>query len=244
MTVDSSPVKFTPALLGQPVPDIRTMSGGDRPVFRAELPDGRIVWLVTGYEAVRQMIIDQRFSRALAVAPGRAQPGFEMSAAGSINGMDPPEHTRLRKLVASAFTARRVEALRPRVAGIVNELIDAMAGRPQPADLVAGFSLPLPAQVICEMGGTMCAFTSIGGHGGLPSSGAGSRIGLRCPGLGSARGWTDRDGDGRFSRAWRGDLEGDAGRPGDDDAAGEAGEARPAYRQPDRVPRSREESLA
>ena len=79
---------------------------------------------------------------------------------------------------------------------------------------------------------------------GLPGSGAGSRIGLRWPGLGSARGRTDRDGDGRFLRAWRGDLEGDAGRPGDDDAAGEAGEARPAYGQPDRVPRSREESLA
>ena len=150
MTVDSSPVKFTPTLPGQPVPEIATISGG-RPVFRAELPDGRIVWLVTGYENVRQMIIDQRFSRALAVAPGQAQPGFEMFASGSINGMDPPEHTRLRKLVAGAFTARRVEALRPRVAGIVNQLIDAMAGRPQPADLVAGFSLPLPAQVICEM---------------------------------------------------------------------------------------------
>ena len=127
MTVDSSPVKFTPALPGQPVPEIATISGG-RPVFRAELPDGRIVWLVTGYDNVRQMIIDQRFSRALAVAPGQARPGFEMFAAGSISGMDPPEQTRLRKLVASAFTARRVEALRPRVAGIVNGLIDAMAG--------------------------------------------------------------------------------------------------------------------
>jgi len=156
MTVDSSPVKFTPTLPGQPVPEIATISGG-RPVFRAELPDGRIVWLVTGYENVRQMIIDQRFSRALAVAPGQAQPGFEMFASGSINGMDPPEHTRLRKLVAGAFTARRVEALRPRVAGIVNQLIDAMAGRPQPADLVAGFSLPLPAQVICEMLGVPAA---------------------------------------------------------------------------------------
>jgi cytochrome P450 len=82
-----------------------------------------------------------------------------MFAAGSINGMDPPEHTRLRKLVASTFTARRVEALRPRVADIVNGLIDAMAGRPQPADLVAGFSLPLPAQVICEMLGVPAADT-------------------------------------------------------------------------------------
>ena len=129
MTVDSSPVKFTPALPGQPVPEIRTISG-DRPVFRAELPDGRIVWLVSGYDNVRQMLIDQRFSRALAVAPGQARPGFEMFAAGSINGMDPPEHTRLRKLVASAFTARRAEALRPRVTSIVSELIDAMAGLP------------------------------------------------------------------------------------------------------------------
>jgi hypothetical protein len=80
MSVDSSPVKFTPALPGQPVPEIATVGGG-RPVFRAELPGGRIVWLVSGYENVRQMIIDQRFSRALAVAPGRAAPGFEMSAA-------------------------------------------------------------------------------------------------------------------------------------------------------------------
>ena len=158
MTVDSSPVKFTPALPGQPVPEIRIISG-DRPVFRADLPGGRIVWLVSGYDNVRQMLIYQRFSRALAVAPGRARQGFEMFAAGSINGMDSPEHTRLRKLVASAFTARRVEALRPRVAGIVNGLIDAMA-RPQPADLVAGFSLPLPAQVICEMLGVPAADTN------------------------------------------------------------------------------------
>jgi cytochrome P450 len=156
MTVDGSPVKFTPAQPGQPMPEIRTISR-DRPVFRAELPDGRIVWLVSGYETVHQMIIDQRFSRALAVAPGQARPGFEMFAAGSINGMDPPEHTRLRKLVASAFTARRVEALRPRVASIVNGLIDAMLDRPKPVDLVAGFSLPLPSQVICEMLGVPAA---------------------------------------------------------------------------------------
>jgi cytochrome P450 len=115
MTAESSPIKFTPALPGQPVPEFRTLTK-DRPVFRAELPDGRIVWLVSGYENVRQMIVDQRFSRALAVAPGHARQGFEVFAAGSINGLDPPEHTRLRTLVSRAFTSRRVEALRPRVA--------------------------------------------------------------------------------------------------------------------------------
>jgi cytochrome P450 len=157
MTVDS-PIKFTPSLPGQPVPDWEKISNG-RPAFLAELPDGRIVWLVAGYENVRQVLIDPRFSRALAVAPGRATQGFETFAAESINGMDPPDHTRLRKLVASAFTARRVEALRPRVAAIVAELIDALVEQPQPADLVSAFSLPLPAQVICEMLGVPAADT-------------------------------------------------------------------------------------
>ena len=49
MTVESSPVKFRPTLPGQSVPEVRRLSDG-RPVFRAELPDGRIVWLVSGYE--------------------------------------------------------------------------------------------------------------------------------------------------------------------------------------------------
>jgi cytochrome P450 len=123
----------------------------NRPLVRVELPDGSTAWLVGGYQEVRQTLVDQRFSRALAVAPGRPLRGTEVFAAGSIIGLDPPEHTRLRKLVASAFTARRVEALRPRVAIIVNGLIDALLGQSQPADLVAGFSLPLPVQVICEM---------------------------------------------------------------------------------------------
>jgi hypothetical protein len=85
MTVDGSPVKFTPALPGRPVPEIGTISGG-RAVFRAELLDGRIVWLVSGYENVRQVIIDRRFSRALAVAPGRARQAFEMFAAARSTG--------------------------------------------------------------------------------------------------------------------------------------------------------------
>jgi len=53
--------------------------------------------------------------------------------------------------VASAFTVRRVEAPRPRVAAIVDELIGAFTARPQPADLMTSFSLPLPVRVICEL---------------------------------------------------------------------------------------------
>ena len=153
MTAEDSPVKMPPAAPAwpdRPSPEFRAIIK-DKPVVRAELPDGSLAWLVTGYEEVRQSVIDPRFSRALAVAPGRPLQGTEVFAAGSINGIDPPEHTRLRKLVASAFTLRRVEAMRPRVAVIVSELIDALQGKPQPADLVEGFSLALPVQVICEM---------------------------------------------------------------------------------------------
>jgi cytochrome P450 len=77
--------------------------------------------------------------------------GLGQASTDSILGMDPPEHTRLRRLVAGAFTARRVEALRPRVAKLVDELIDHLLTQPQPADLVENFSLPLPVQVICEL---------------------------------------------------------------------------------------------
>jgi cytochrome P450 len=152
MTIQGNPIKFIPAPPSPSVsvPEFRALIK-NRPVVLAELPDGNTAWLVSGYEHARQMAIDPRFSRALAVSSDRAQQGFEAFAAGSISGIDPPEHTRLRKLVASAFTARRVEALRPRVAGIVDDLIDALVRQPQPADLISAFSLPLPVQVICEM---------------------------------------------------------------------------------------------
>src|SRR6516225_9438240 len=89
-----------------------------------------------------------------------------------------------------------------------------------------------------------CVFTGVGGHWALLGDGAGFRIRLLCPGRGLARGRTDGDGDSRCTRGWRGDLEGDAGRSRDYDAAGEAGEARPAHGQPYLAPRSREEVLA
>ncbi len=158
MTADGSLLKFPPAPESpdDPEPAIYELLRTRR-VLESELPDGRTGWLVGGYEQVRQVLTDQRFSRALAAAPDHSPQGIELSAADTIAGMDPPEHTRLRKLVASAFTARRVEALRPRVAAIVDELIDGFTAEPQPADLVTSFSLPLPVRVICDMLGVPAA---------------------------------------------------------------------------------------
>ena len=123
----------------------------DRPVAPVRMPDGGTAWLVTGHAEVRQVLVDPRFSRAAAASGSAAQGGLAQLASDTILGMDPPEHTRLRRLVARAFTARRVAELRPRVAKLVDELLVAIQPMPRPVDLVEHFSLPLPVQVICEL---------------------------------------------------------------------------------------------
>lgn len=120
------------------------------PVAQVRLADGTTGWLVTRYADARQVLTDPRFSR-VAVDSGAALPALAEVAKESLLGMDPPEHTRLRRLVVRAFAARRVEELRPRIARIVDELLDAMEAMPRPVDLVENFSLPLPMQVICEL---------------------------------------------------------------------------------------------
>jgi cytochrome P450 len=149
----TEPVKFPlpPAPVPyDPSPELRTLAARC-PVTRAELPDGSTGWLVTGYTEVREVLTDQRFSRALAHAPGRTRRGVDSITSDGLLSLDPPEHSRLRKLVAGAFTERRMQALRPAVTRIVDDLIDAMIAGPRPADLKGAFSLPLPSSVICAL---------------------------------------------------------------------------------------------
>jgi cytochrome P450 len=120
------------------------------PVARVQLADGSPSWLVTRYADVRTVVTDARFSRAVS-APDTELTVLAEMAKQTMLGMDPPDHTRLRRLVTTAFTPRRVEDLRPAIAGIVGELIDGMEAQPHPVDLVQNFSLPLPMRVICEL---------------------------------------------------------------------------------------------
>ncbi|MGI3200619.1 cytochrome P450 [Streptomyces sp. GLT-R25] len=123
----------------------------EEPLCRVQLPYGEPAWLATRYEDVKVVLGDPRFSRAAAV--GRDQPRARPypAGAGAMISLDPPEHSRLRRLVAKVFTMRRVEQSRPRVRQIANELVDAMVADGAPADFVRDFGLPLPIAVMCEL---------------------------------------------------------------------------------------------
>ncbi|RSS43471.1 cytochrome P450 [Streptomyces sp. WAC07061] len=114
-------------------------------------PEQDAYWIVVGYEEARQALTHPDLLKDWRTSG--LYPDIEPSAASSnMLEADPPHHTRLRRLVAREFTARRVEAMRPRVQRITDELLDAMAARPgRSADLVEALAFPLPMTVICEL---------------------------------------------------------------------------------------------
>ncbi|MEV6304255.1 cytochrome P450 [Actinoplanes sp. NPDC051861] len=118
---------------------------------RTELPDGSPVWLVTRYTDVRSLLADPRLSVDKSNGNGSWR-GFSLPPALDANllNMDPPDHTRIRRLVSQAFTPRRVEALRPLIQQTADALLDALDGRAE-ADLVRDYAGPLPVTVISEL---------------------------------------------------------------------------------------------
>ncbi|MET1075408.1 MAG: cytochrome P450 [Umezawaea sp.] len=131
-----------------------------RPVSPLAFPDGHLGWLVTGYEAVRDLMADTRFSsrQDLGVlhmpyeTPGMPAPTEPSpQTPGLFIAMDPPDHTRLRRKLTGAFTVKRMRQLEERVEEIVEQRLDAMERMARPVDLVREFSLPVPSLVICEL---------------------------------------------------------------------------------------------
>jgi len=127
-------------------------------VHPVTLVDGHAAWLVARYDEARAALNDPRLSKDMQAAfategnvlaeglPGKA-------FARHMLAVDPPDHTRLRRLVSAAFSVRRIEQLRPRVQSIVDDLLDRIAagGPDSRVDLVATFAFPLPFTVICEL---------------------------------------------------------------------------------------------
>ncbi|MFF9639937.1 cytochrome P450 [Kitasatospora aureofaciens] len=125
----------------------------EAPIARIRLPHGEgEAWLATRYEDVKVVTTDRRFSRAAGI--GRDLPRMTpapIAQAESINLMDPPEHNRLRRLVAQGFTNRQVERMRPATQRIVDGYFDEMEEHGAPADLAQFLSARLPLTTICEV---------------------------------------------------------------------------------------------
>jgi cytochrome P450 len=115
---------------------------------------GRSAYLVTRYADVREVLADsQRFSNVI-VNPLMLMSGVEEAArqrAGNLLAWDPPEHTRLRRLLTPAFVGKRLRQMESRIVEIVDDQLNALAAAGPPADLVAQFALPIPSLVICEL---------------------------------------------------------------------------------------------
>jgi cytochrome P450 len=128
-----------------------------QPVCRVQLPYGGLAWLVTSHAEALTVLSGPRFSRAATVGRDLPRETPEQVPRTGISVLDPPEHTRVRKLVAHAFTPRRIAALRPLVERHSAQLLAAMRSSGPPADLVTCYARPLPLRVISEQHGIPAA---------------------------------------------------------------------------------------
>jgi cytochrome P450 len=134
-----------------PVPELSRLRE-EQPISRVRLPWGAEGWLATRYEDIRQVLGDtSKFSNGMG-ADRRAPMLADLPARnGMLLAYDPPEHTRLRRLLTPEFTVRRIRRLQPRIEAIVTDHLDAMQQAGNTADLVSAFALPIPSLVICEL---------------------------------------------------------------------------------------------
>ena len=147
---------FAPGFTDDPYPQYAALRAA-APVYRHPLG----FWLLTCYEDVSWLLraslsVEDRNIAASPLLELREQMYGEEAARPrgvSMLDRDPPDHTRLRRLVSKAFTPRAVQALRPRIAGLVDSMLDA-AEREGRVDLVDALAFPLPFAVIAEMLGT------------------------------------------------------------------------------------------
>lgn len=130
-----------------PKPQLGVMRS-QTPIKRLRRLFGINVFLVSGYDAVKDVLGDT------ASYSTDIRPMLGMGAGVTIGGLgftDPPEHTRLRRVLTPQFTMRSLQRLQPTIDRIVAERLDALAAQDGPVDLVTEFAFPIPVMVICEL---------------------------------------------------------------------------------------------
>jgi len=152
----TAPIELSEEFLREPGPlyeQLRTQG----PIHHVRLPAGLRGWLITDYTVAKHVLADPTIRKDVhqirriidTTHPGVHAMGSDM--AEHMLNTDPPDHTRLRRLVAKAFTPRSVAALVPRIEQIADELITATPTHTGPVDLLSAFAFPLPITVICEL---------------------------------------------------------------------------------------------
>ena len=131
-----------------PAPELACIRS-EQPVFgvRRPLPTGGslTMWLITKYADARELLSSRDTSNSLGRSESAAaQPGFLVS-------LDPPDHTRIRRMLTGQFSMRRLTAMSPYIEQITTKLLDQMEAAGPPVDLMQAFALPLPSLVICEL---------------------------------------------------------------------------------------------
>jgi len=151
----TAPIELSEEFLREPGPLYEQLRA-QGPIHHVRLPAGLRGWLITDYTVAKQVLADPTIRKDVhqirriidTTHPGVHAMGSDM--AEHMLNTDPPDHTRLRRLVAKAFTPRSVAALAPRIEEIADDLIAAMPTT-GPVDLLSVFAFPLPITVICEL---------------------------------------------------------------------------------------------
>ncbi|MFD5858040.1 cytochrome P450 family protein [Streptomyces chartreusis] len=162
MTVSDRTDRFALDPFGADIPGESARLRALGPIVPVDLPGGIPVWAPTGYDTLKELILDPRVSKDprqhWRLWPEMAEHpswGWILGWVGVVNMLSTygTDHARLRKLVAPSFTQRRTEVMRPRVEAITGELLDALDKGEAEVDLKAGFAHPLPMRMICELFG-------------------------------------------------------------------------------------------
>jgi cytochrome P450 len=146
-----------------PLPDCFSLIRPAAPIQWATAQNGTGFWLVNDYKISRKLLADPRLSRSAAAHPKAPTVAVHDPAPNAIISLEGAEHARIRQIVASEFSERKIASLAPYVEQVAERVLDELAGECPPADFVSRVSVPMPLQVICNILGVPWADREIFG---------------------------------------------------------------------------------